>query len=99
MPHKAVTRADLADALYQEVGLAHGDCRKLVDDVVDEIAQSLVREEQVKVSTFGSFKIRHKNERMGRNPKTGEEAVIPARRVVVFRPANGLRSRVAVRSE
>ena len=99
MPSNTLTHADLADALYQEVGLARSDCRKLVEDVIGEIAQSLAREKQVKVSTFGSFKTRHKKERMGRNPKTGEEAVIPARRVVVFTPAQKLRRQVAVRSE
>lgn len=99
MPHKAVTRVDLAAALHQEVGLARSDCSKLVDDVLAEISRSLVREEQVKLSTFGSFKIRHKKERMGRNPKTGEEAVVSARKVVVFTPAQKLKSRVTVRSE
>ena len=88
-----VTRASLADALYREVSLAHGDCGKLVDDVFNEIARALVEDAEVMLSTFGSFRIRHKKERIGQNPKTGERAVISARRVVVFKPAQNLKRR------
>ena len=99
MPHKTVTRVDLVTSLNQEVGLSHSECRELVDDVFDEIARSLTQEELVGLTNFGSFKIRHKKERLGRNPKTGEEAVVSARKVVVFTPSQKLKSQVAVRSK
>jgi integration host factor subunit alpha len=99
MSDKTVTRADLATALHQAVGLSRSDCRRLVDDVFDEINRSLVDDGEAKLSSFGSFTLRHKRERLGRNPKTGEEAVVSARRVVVFTPAQKLKSQVAVRSK
>jgi integration host factor subunit alpha len=99
MSDRTVTRTDLADALYQEVGLSKDDCRKLVDDTLDQIADALVEDEEVKVSNFGSFIIRHKNERVGRNPKTGETAVVSARKVVTFKPAHELKRLVDVREK
>lgn len=99
MSTKTVTRADLTEALHQDVGLSHKECSDLVDQVLDEITYALVEEEEVKVSSFGSFTIRHKQERMGRNPKTGEPAVISARRIVVFKASSKLKHLVNVREK
>ena len=82
MSNQTVTRADLADTLHQEVGLSHHECKKLVDDVLNEIADGLDSEDKMTISNFGSFTIRHKDERMGRNPKTGAQITIPAAWVV-----------------
>ena len=94
MSDRTVTRNDLAEVLYQEVGLSKDDCRKLLDDVLNQIADALVEDEEIKLSNFGSFTIRHKNERVGRNPRTGETAVVSARKVVTFKPALELRRMV-----
>lgn len=90
-----ITRSDLADKLREKFGLTSGDAYKLVDVIFDEISESLVHGEEVKFAGFGTFKILEKNARMGRNPKTGEPAVITARNVVTFRPSTEFRSRVA----
>ncbi len=90
-----VTRSDLADKLREKFGLTSGDAYKLVDVIFDEIGEALVNGEEVKFAGFGTFKILEKNARMGRNPKTGEPAVITARKVVTFRPSTEFRSRVA----
>lgn len=79
--------------------MSHKECSDLVDQVLDEITYALVEEEEVKVSSFGSFTIRHKQERMGRNPKTGEPAVISARRIVVFKASSKLKHLVNVREK
>ncbi len=90
-----VTRNDFVARLRQRFGLTTADAYKLVDVIFDEISESLINGEEVKFAGFGSFKILSKSERMGRNPKTGEEAVISARRVVSFRPSSEFRERVA----
>jgi len=92
---KTVTRIDFANKLRERFGLTAADSTKLIDLVFSEIEESLVRGEEVKFSGLGSFKILEKPERMGRNPKTGEPAVISARRVVSFRPSSEFRDRVA----
>lgn len=97
MSGKTVTRADLTEAVYQEVGLSRNESAELVELVLAEIAQSLVSGEDVKISSFGSFLVRNKGERVGRNPKTGEEVPIGPRRVVVFRPSQVLKERVSRR--
>lgn len=97
MSGKTVTRADLTEAVYQEVGLSRNESAELVELVLEEIAQSLVTGEDVKISSFGSFLVRNKGERVGRNPKTGEEVPIGPRRVVVFRPSQVLKERVSRR--
>lgn len=89
-----VTRADLAEAVYQRVGLSRSESADLVQSVVDEICDAASRGETVKLSSFGSFVVRAKAERIGRNPKTGVEAPIIARRVMVFKPSNVLKARV-----
>ena len=90
-----VTRSDFADRLRERFGLTSADAYKMVDVVFDEIHDALVNGEEVKFAGLGTFKILEKNARMGRNPKTGESALITARRVVTFRPSNEFRDRVA----
>ena len=94
MAGNTVTRADLTDAVYQEVGLSRNESADLVDSVLSEIAGALVKGEVVKISSFGSFSVRQKGERIGRNPKTGEEVPILPRRVLVFRASNVLKSHI-----
>lgn len=94
MAGKTVTRAELAEAVYQEVGLSRNESADLVESVLDEVSEALVRGESVKVSSFGSFSVRQKGERIGRNPKTGEEVPIKPRRVLVFRPSHVLKDRI-----
>ena len=94
MAARTVTRANLSDAVYQEVGLSRSESEKLVDSVLNEISDALVRGETIKLSSFGSFMIRQKGERVGRNPKTGEEAPILPRRVLIFRASHALKSRI-----
>jgi len=95
MSGKTITRADLSEAVYQEVGLSRNESADLVESVLKEISDALAREETVKISSFGSFFVRHKGQRIGRNPKTGEEVPILPRRVLVFRPSNVLKSQVS----
>lgn len=93
-PGRTVTRADLAEAVYQKVGLSRSESAGLVETVLAEMSDALVRGEMVKLSSFGSFVIRSKGERVGRNPKTGIEVPITPRRVMVFKPSNILKSRI-----
>lgn len=94
MGGKTLTRADLAEAVVRKVGLPRNESQELVELVLSEISGSLARGEQVKLSSFGSFGIRQKGERMGRNPKTGEEVPITPRKVLVFRPSNIMKERI-----
>ena len=94
MGGKTLTRADLAEAVVRKVGLPRNESQELVELVLSEISSSLARGEQVKLSSFGSFGIRQKGERMGRNPKTGEEVPITPRKVLVFRPSNIMKDRI-----
>lgn len=89
-----ITRAQLTEAVYQEVGLSRNESADLVESVLDEMSDSLIRGEMVKLSSFGSFQVRQKGQRMGRNPKTGEEVPILPRRVLVFRPSHVLKKRI-----
>lgn len=91
---KTLTRADLCESIYERVGLSKTESSELVEMVIDEICDSLVKGEDVKLSSFGSFLVRHKSERIGRNPKTKEEVPITPRRVAVFKPSNVLKERV-----
>lgn len=91
---KTVTRADLAEAVYQRVGLSRTESADLVETVLAEISDVLVSGENVKLSSFGSFLVRSKSERIGRNPKTGVEVPITPRRVMVFKPSNIMKARV-----
>lgn len=94
MSGKTVTRADLAEAVYRKVGLSRTESAELVESVLNEICDAIVRGETVKLSSFATFQIRDKNERIGRNPKTGEEVPILPRRVMTFKASNVLKSRI-----
>lgn len=94
MAGKTMTRAELAEAVYQEVGLSRNDSAALVETVLGEVSDALVDGETVKISSFGSFSVRRKGQRIGRNPKTGEEVPILPRRVLVFRPSHVLKDRI-----
>ncbi len=94
MSEQTVTRADLSEAVYQEVGLSRNESAELVESVLNEIADSLVAGETVKVSSFGTFSVRQKGQRIGRNPKTGEDVPILPRKVLVFRPSRVLKDRI-----
>ena len=87
MSSKTLTRTTLSEAVYRELGLSRAESAELVESVLNHICDALVRGEQVKISTFGTFNILDKNKRMGRNPKTGLEATIAPRRVISFRPS------------
>ncbi len=89
-----VTRAQLSEAVYEEVGLSRDESAKLVASVLDKVSEHLSRGEVVKISSFGSFMVRAKAQRIGRNPKTGQEVPILPRRVVVFRPSHVLKDRI-----
>lgn len=94
MAANTITRADLGEAVYEEIGLSRNDSARLVESVLAEVCDALVSGENVKISSFGSFMLRNKGERTGRNPKTGEEVPISPRRVLVFRPSNILKERL-----
>jgi len=89
-----VTRADLTEAIYREIGLSRTESAELVESVIDHVTDALLRSETVKLAGFGTFSLRDKKERMGRNPKTGKAVPITQRRVLVFKPSQILRSRV-----
>ena len=88
---KTVTRLDVAEAIYTEVGLSRKDSNEILDMIVDEIVKELSIGNDVKLSSFGTFSLRDKNARTGRNPKTGVEAVISSRRVISFKPSQTMR--------
>ncbi len=94
MAGKTITRAQLSEAVYQEVGLSRNESAMLLESVLNEITEALGRDETVKVSSFGSFSVREKGQRVGRNPKTGEEVPILPRKVLVFRPSQVLKGRI-----
>ncbi len=96
MADKTVTRAHLTEAVYQEVGLSRNESSKLVESVLEEVSSALAAGESVKISSFGSFGVRMKGERIGRNPKTGEEVAITPRWVVIFRPSHVLKNHIDV---
>jgi integration host factor subunit alpha len=99
MGGETFTRSNLVETLYQEVGLSRKECEVLFETVLDEIADCLAKGDTFKVANFASFSIRQKNERIGRNPKTGEEVPIPPRKVVVFRAASKLKKQANSRNE
>lgn len=94
MSDSTVTRAQLAEAVYQEVGLSRNDSAQMVDVILEEVSQALLRDEMVKLSSFGSFQVRSKGERIGRNPKTGKEVPILPRKVLVFRASHVLKDKI-----
>ena len=95
MGGKTVTRADLCEAVYQKVGLSRTESATLVELVLKEITDTLMKGEAVKLSSFGNFVVRKKNKRLGRNPKTGKEAPISPRRVLVFKPSRVMKQQVS----
>ncbi|WGI20737.1 integration host factor subunit alpha [Amylibacter sp. IMCC11727] len=95
MSGKTLTRMDLSESVFREVGLSRNESAELVESVLDNISDALVSGENVKISSFGTFSIRDKTERIGRNPKTGEEVPIRPRRVLTFRPSHLMKDRVA----
>ena len=94
MGGKTLTRADLAEAVVEQIGLPRNESQELVELVLSAISDSLATGEQVKLSSFGSFGIRSKGQRIGRNPKTGQEVPITPRRVLVFRPSNIMKGKI-----
>lgn len=94
MAGHTVTRAHLSESVYQEVGLSRNESAELVESVLEEMIEALGRGEMVKISSFGSFSVRQKGQRVGRNPKTGEEVPILPRKVLVFRPSHVLKNRI-----
>ena len=94
MAGRTVTRADLSDAVYEQVGLSRDESGKLVSSVLEQMSSALASGVSVKLSSFGSFTLRNKALRIGRNPKTGEEVPISPRRVVVFRASHVLKERI-----
>jgi len=94
MAGNTVTRAQLGEAVYQEVGLSRNESAELLETVLGHMSDALERGDTVKISSFGSFSVRQKGQRIGRNPKTGEEVPILPRRVLVFRPSQVLKNRI-----
>ena len=88
---KTVTRLDVAEAIYTEIGLSRKDSNEILDMIIDEIVKELSMGNDVKLSSFGTFSLRDKNARTGRNPKTGVEATISQRRVISFKPSQTMR--------
>ncbi len=95
MSDKTLTRMDLSEAVFREVGLSRNDSADLVERVLGLMSDALVTGQSVKISSFGTFSVRHKAARVGRNPKTGEEVPIHPRRVLTFRPSHLMRQRIA----
>ncbi|SMX45255.1 integration host factor subunit alpha [Maliponia aquimaris] len=95
MGDKTLTRMDLSEAVFREVGLSRNESADLVEAVLQHMSDALVSGEQVKISSFGTFSVREKAARVGRNPKTGQEVPIQPRRVLTFRPSHLMKDRVA----
>lgn len=89
-----LTRADLAESLHREIGLSRSDASKVVEQILTEMCEALTNGQNVKISGFGTFVLRDKGERIGRNPKTGVEVEIEPRQVMVFKPSNVLKARI-----
>ena len=94
MAGKTLTRADLSEAVHRQIGLSRSESADLVKAVLDEVSDALMKGESVKLSSFGTFMVRSKRGRIGRNPKTGIEVPITPRRVLVFRPSQIMRNLV-----
>ena len=94
MSNNSLTRLELSDAVVREVGLSRHESMQLVDEVLEHILKALVEGENVKISSFGTFSCKQKKERVGRNPKTGIEAPITARKVVTFKPSQIMKEKI-----
>lgn len=95
MGEKTLTRMDLCEAVFREIGLSRNECSNLVESVLQHMSDTLAAGETVKISSFGTFSVRDKTARVGRNPKTGDEVPISPRRVLTFRPSHLMKDRVA----
>ena len=95
MSSKTLTRIELSEAVYREVGLSRNESAELVETVLNHISNALIKGEQVKISAFGTFSIRNKKQRIGRNPKTGTEIPITSRRVISFKASQIMKEKVA----
>jgi integration host factor subunit alpha len=95
MDNNTLTRLDLSEAVFREAGLSRNESAQLVESVLSHMSDALARGEQVKISSFGTFSVREKSARVGRNPKTGKEVPIKPRRVLTFRPSHLMKERVA----
>ena len=91
---RSLIRADIAEAIYRQVGLSRNESSDMVGTIIEQISETLDAGDQVKITSFGSFLVRNKKERVGRNPKTGQEVPITPRRVLSFRPSHILRKKV-----
>ncbi len=89
-----LTRADITDAIHNGIGLSKAECYELTDSILSEVADALATGDHVKISGFGTFQVRQKNARIGRNPKTGEEVPIAPRQVLTFRASQKMRDRI-----
>ena len=96
---ETITKADIIDHLHNEIGLNKSECKILIEDFFEEIKTALINNEEVKLSGFGNFELIDKKARPGRNPKTGEDVTISARRVVTFRDGNKLRKKISTIDE
>jgi integration host factor subunit alpha len=94
MTRSTLTRSDLSEAVHREIGLSRNESSQMVETILERISDALIAGDAVKISSFGTFAVRDKGARMGRNPKTGEEVPIDPRRVLVFRPSHILKDRV-----
>ncbi|MGC6516540.1 MAG: integration host factor subunit alpha [Candidatus Puniceispirillaceae bacterium] len=94
MMSNTLTRQEIANAVHNQLGLSRNESAELVESVLEELAICFEKGEQVKISSFGTFSVSEKTARMGRNPKSGEEAVITPRRVLTFRPSSQMKERV-----
>ena len=94
MTGKTITRAQLGESVYHEVGLSRNESAHLLETVLNHMSDALTAGDSVKISSFGSLSVRQKGERIGRNPKTGEEVPILPRKVLIFRPSQVLKSRI-----
>jgi integration host factor subunit alpha len=94
MSTRTLTRADLTEAVFNAVGLSRNESSQMVEDMLEEVCSTLAKGESVKLSSFGTFQVRQKSQRIGRNPKTGDEVPIAPRRVLVFRPSHVLRAQI-----
>ncbi len=92
MSSQTLTRADLTEAVFKAVGLSRNELAQMVEDMLEEVCSALAEGQSVKLSSFGTFAVRHKSQRVGRNPKTGDEVPIAPRRVLVFRPSHVLKA-------
>jgi integration host factor subunit alpha len=95
MVAETLTRADLSEALHNRMGLSRMDCANLVEAILDKMTDAIVENGSVKISGFGTFLVREKRARIGRNPKTGEEVMITPRKSLTFRPSNKMRERLS----